>query len=169
MIRTQKLMLPEHCWLHRFHFDFDISCKKVWKESAENPAVWISGITESDSSFKYWSCPHLTSSSFILFPLKCLLCMIISNITFIFIWLTQIHMKLKKCIRDMTSMRWNIHTEGILNAAKLFLICCDGVTCKVFGEKQYVLMLYPTKERPSRFVWQHIEALGQFGVTVNQK
>lgn len=69
----------------------------------------------------------------------------------------------------MTSMRSNIHTEGILNAAKLFLICCDGVTCKVFGRKRYVLMLYPIKEHPSYFLWQHIEVLGQFGVTVNQK
>lgn len=66
-------------------------------------------------------------------------------------------------------MRSNIHTEGILNAAKLFLICCDGVTSQSFGKKRYVLMLYPIKERPPRFLWQHIEALGQFGVTLNQK
>lgn len=55
------------------------------KESAENPVVRISDVTESDSSLKNWKRPHLACSSFTLFSLKCLLWMIMSNITFIFI------------------------------------------------------------------------------------
>lgn len=91
-----------HLWSkhegRRFHFDFDISGKKVRKESAWSPLAWISDIRESDCSLKYWSCPHLTPH-FILFPIK-----VHNNILIILLsYLFDIHkftLNLKKMHRE---------------------------------------------------------------------
>lgn len=86
--------------LRCFHFDFDISGKKVWKESAGSSVAWISDIRESDCSLKYWSCPHLTSSYFILFPIK-----VHNNILIILLsYLFDIH-KFKLNLKNASGIR----------------------------------------------------------------
>lgn len=84
LIWTQKTMQWSNAACRTSILILKVCGRKVWKESAENPVVQISDVTESDSSLKYWRRPHLACSSFTLFSLKCLLCMIMSNITFIF-------------------------------------------------------------------------------------